>query len=108
MNFTSKNIQRLTSCTPNIIKALQKEIDFHQPKVRAGRKFQHNSNIRLICMLIKLKTNKTYEEMEAYLGIDSVTIHRYVNSTCAILAEIKFKKNESAQHLIVDSTCTRV
>lgn len=108
MNLTPKKVYQLTSCSAKVIPVLLQKMSFHLPKVRPGRKFKHPLEIRLICALIKLKTAATYEEMEALLEIDAVTIYRYVNSTCQILSNLKFEQHQNAQHLIVDSTCTRV
>jgi hypothetical protein len=87
---------------------LKQALSRHFARRRVGRPHKHTVWTMLIVTLIKLRGETVYKSLEVYLRIDSITLHRYVNRVCAILAQLPLGRVSGHQYLIVDGTCTRV
>ena len=62
----------------------------------------------IIVTLMKLKLDVSYQALEVFVGIDSVTLCRQVNRISKVLGEMPLFGEVVSQYLIVDSTSTRV
>jgi hypothetical protein len=103
-----EELRQLTGCRYSVLILLKKALLLHFAGRRAGRPYKHSVWTMLIVTLIKMRGAEAYKTLEIYLHIDSVTLHRYVNRVCGLLADIPFGKGLDYQYLIVDGTCTRV
>ena len=103
-----QQLYQLTGCRYAVLKELERNLVKLIPIKRAGRPFSNPVWIRLIVTLVKLRGEEAYRSLSVYLGIAFVTLHRYTNRICELLAQVPLYRQTPHSFLMVDGTCTRV
>ena len=111
MNFDrlhEAQLHQLTGCSYRVLILMEKLLALALQHKGAGRPFKHSVRTMLAVTLIKLRGESAYRTLEIYLGLSFVTLHRYTNRVCELLASFPLFKKMDCQYLIVDGTCSRV
>ena len=104
----AQSLYQLTGCRYPVLRELCKQIEANLPKRGLGRPFAHSLWTRLVLALAKLRGAQAYRTMEVCFGVAFVTIQRYTNRICELLADLSLFRRAQQHWLIVDSTSTRV
>ena len=101
-------LEQLTGCRYAVLVYLRNWLMRTDLRTKRGRPFKHTWWTMLVVTLIKLRQEMAYRSLEIFVGIDAVTLSRYVNRICALLGNVSLITEGTRRYLIVDSTCSRI
>jgi hypothetical protein len=106
----AQQLYQLTGCRYAVLIELNRQLALRLPdrKRSIGRPFKQPIWVRLILALVKLRGEEAYRSLEVYLGMPHVTLQRYTNRICEMLALLPLYRQTQHTFLMVDGTCTRV
>ena len=104
----AQSLYQLTGCRYPVLRELCRQIEAKLPERGLGRPFAHTLWTRLVLALAKLRGAQAYRTMEVCFGVAFVTIQRYTNRICELLADLSLFRRAQQHWLIIDSTSTRV
>lgn len=101
-------LEQLTGCRYAVLVSLKNWLSRMDLTKKRGRPFKHRLWTMLVVTLMKLRQELAYRSLEIFVGIDAVTLSRYVNRICVLLAGAPLITEGAHRYLIVDSTCSRI
>ena len=103
-----EELRQLTGCDYRSLMRIKQALSPYFPMNKPGRPYKYSLWTMLIVTLIKLRGEAAYRSLQIFLRINFVTIHRYVNKICNLLADMTLFQEAHHRYLIVDGTCVRV
>ena len=106
-----EQLRQLTGCRYSVIATLRMIVERKINGAGPGAPFRRSIMTMLVATLIRLRGGSPYRSLAVFLQIPYVTLRRYTNLVCALLADLPLAPDrQTADHtwLMVDSTCTRV
>ena len=106
-----EQVRQLTGCRYAVVMTMCGLLARSIHPNKLGAPFRRSVATMVVAALVRLRSGNPHRSLAIQLGIPHVTLRRYVNLVCDLLARLPLltsKDSEDRAWLAVDSTCVRV